>query len=359
MTVNAYLLIPDWHRRDRNFEGRYDYQKEIAYTETYVHETIAKYQSLGCDVIGISLGDLNDRSYNDIFEAIAENNYFIQLRQELAGLYVNIGNHELTYYKDNPFWTLMTEIESTKVKNLLTRVWQPRGRFPIVRVVDELVDGNVRFIFNHYGCPISKPPLDGKTNIGLFHTDLYAKEIHADMERKTGKTIFEHSPIYFDGSGVFHGYHYAILAHMHRFYGEYVYTDDNTGFQTNIQYTSTLGRTNHVEVDNNMLERDLPVFLVEDGNFIAKEHNYFELMNRESCVNEEVIVIKQTKRAVAKDSKSLANDYEPLADDPIENIRMGLKDYPAYLDLYEDLLNKPETELGRELHKKLEVLKWQ
>lgn len=91
-------------------------------------------------------------------------------------IYSVIGNHELSYYSSNPFYTLVSDIESDKVQSILNRVWQPVGSAGVIKVVDSLEDGEVLFHFNHFGTTIAKPVV-GKHNIGLFHQDIVNSEI--------------------------------------------------------------------------------------------------------------------------------------------------------------------------------------
>jgi hypothetical protein len=359
LTVNAYPIVTDLHRRNKNFDGRVNYLEEMEHAFEQVVKINRSCYEYADQVFPIFAGDIWDRSYNDLFMAISENNKMIQLRNEVTGIYVTLGNHELTYYKDNPFWTLIREVKSSKImKSLSHKIWQPRGRMNVFELVDELEDGNVRFLFNHYGCPITRPRLDGKTNIGVFHMDLYAKAILEDSEREMGIKIFEHTPVYFDNTQALQGYHYAFLAHMHMLYGQYKYTDESTGFSTWLHYLSTLGRTNHLEINNARLERNIPVVVVEDGELKEIKHNKFDLLPREACVNEEIIEMKQSKRMEAKETKYFVGEYVPVVDDPIENLRISLTAHPAYLDLFEELLDKGFTTYERELSKLLEEVRW-
>ncbi len=344
MLGTVYLKITDLHQRDRNFTGRKDYAKESARVWDKVLSVVTKYKDAGYEVVIILMGDLFHSGYIDITEAILANNRIIHLRMLVRDIYFVIGNHELTYYKDNPMWTLVTEIRSARVRAIQKKVWQPRGIMPIMHVEDELIDGNVRFIFNHYGTGVAVAPLDGKTNIGVFHQDLYAKDIHQAMEASYGTVIFEHIPVYFDQGTQLYGYNYASFGHAHQFYGKFKYVCEKTGYTTIINYLSTLGRTSSAEVIDGMLERNIPAYIVKDGELITVEDNLFLLEDRASTVIEEIVVSAREKR---KEAKQLKQDtlFTKQSDDPIENIRIHFASNKVTSSVLNDLLQSDESEL--------------
>jgi hypothetical protein len=357
LTATAYLLVTDLHLREGDFPGRHSYEAETAMVLNKIRELVKKYKDSGQRVVIIFMGDVYDKSFSQIFSSISYNNKIVKLRMEVDDMYALLGNHEFSFYKDNPFWTLLTEIESEKVKALLTKMWQPRGEMHTLSVVDELVDGDVRFIFNHNATRISSPPLDGKTNIGLFHQDLYAKAIAEDIEKNKGVKIFEHTPVYFDNSTVLDRYHYAFFGHMHMMYGKWVYKSEISGWETILYYLSTLGRTNHTEVIDTMLERNIPAVIVENGKFSRVEDNLFNLPSRAECVDEQVIEKAQQKRKEVKDRQELRN-HVSVSDDPIVNIRNTLAAHPPLLIMFDQLVENGRTSIEVEVFKELEELSW-
>jgi hypothetical protein len=356
----VYLSITDLHWRDDNIQGRVSYRKEQEHAFNAVNAVAHKYKSQGYKVVGLSLGDLNDRDYDKVIEATISANRISYWRTLFDEIYVVLGNHELTYYDENPFWGLFSDMESKNIpKYLSSRVFQPRGVHNMVRVVDELVDGEVRFLFNHYGCPIQKPISDGKKTIGLFHQDLYAKAIIEDIKINRGVDVYEHTPVYFDTSDVLYGYDYCFLAHMHMLYGEWEYVCEQTGYVSVLEFLSTLGRTNHLEISNDFLERNIPAIIVVDGKFVAKEDNKFNLMTREECVIEEIVTAVAEKRKIAKVKKE-AQLRVNRSDDPIENIRLSLqaKNKSALVYIFDSLLDKGTFPLEEEILNKVDNIKW-
>ena len=353
---NAYIIVTDLHWTSKNLSGRYNYQREIEYAREKIVETVLKYKSFCSKTVLVFLGDLYHNSYSDIVPGIVDNNRMIQLRMLVDDIVSVVGNHEFSYYSDNPFWTLFTKLESNKIKTKINKTWQPRGVVDIIRVVDELIDGDVRFIFNHYGCGIERPPIDGKLNIGLIHQDLYSKAIVEDLKASKGVPIYEYNPIYFDQSSVLYGYDRCYLGHAHMLYGKWKYVCNQTNYTTYIEYLSTLGRTNHLEVQDNFLERNIPVIIVENGKFVRQEDNFFNLLSREECVNEKVIQTSKNKREEYKETKELRQTRLQLRDDPIENLRENLKGYPPLLAVLDDLVESGDTRFSKSILTEFEEL---
>ena len=267
-----------------------------------------------------------------------------------------IGNHELSYYKDNPFWTLMDRIESNKVKGILNRTWQPRGLLKLINVPDTIEDGEVVFHFNHYSTGISKP-IPTKINIGLFHQDITSKAIVEDMKLNKGLDVFEGNPIYFDKTNALYGYDYAFIGHNHKIYGQWTYIEDDTQFKTEIYHLASLGRPNHTEVSNKFLERNLPAVIIEDGKLIGVEDNKFNLMSREETVKELVIKQKQEVYQENKEKKLMIN-YNSNTDNPVENIQSMLMGYPSSLNLFNEYLGDDSAGIESDLNKRLSKAKW-
>lgn len=319
---------------------------------------MVKYLSAGHEVVLIFLGDMFHVSYTSVFEGIRANNLALRVMSMASKSYFLLGNHEFSYFVDNPFWTLLTSMDSERVvQHHSSRIWQPKGEIHAVDVVDELIDGEVRFLFNHYGCGVHKPVSDGKVTIGLFHQDLYAQEIAEDMRVRKGLDIYEHSPVYFDKSGVLAGYDYAFLGHMHMIYWKGRYICDLTKYETNLYYLSTLGRTNHKEVQDNFLERNIPAVIVDNGKFVRVEDNLFNLMTRSDSVIEEVVKESQDSRQKVKERK-LAREHTPVSDDPVKNLRIGLSSSPALLDMFDSILDTGRPKIIGDLKKRVEGLGW-
>lgn len=347
-----YLLITDLHWTHKNFRSRISYSNETQHSLNFILDTIIKYENRGYIVRLIFLGDIFHSSYDSVFEGITANNLMIRIKSMVDSMDGVMGNHEYTYYTDNPFWTLMQRIESDRLKYFIGDKRPVKGTLDILNIPDEVICGNVRFIFNHFGCSVATPPKDGKINIGLFHKDIYNKDIVADAKTTNGFEVFEHTPFYFDSSPVFDGYDYAFMAHAHMFYSEWDYYCELSGQNTKIAYLSTLGRTNQLEVRDNFLERDIPAIIIEDDKFIRREYNKFDLLKRSDCVIERQVEINQKKYKEQVERRQ-ARDLAFLSDDPIENLRLNLRENALLSHMFEGTLLQGRSQLEEKVLKEI------
>lgn len=360
MSKTAYLVISDLHFSDKQNNNRYNYNKEILDAVNKLINIITKYRRDNYNVKLLYLGDLIDRSYKDVFKAIWVNNLFIHLNKYVQGSYVTLGNHEFSFYTNNPFWTLVRNVESERVKSCLSKSWAPQGLFDVVHIVDTLQDGNVVFHFNHHPTPVSKP-LAQKTNIGLFHKDYAPKGVIAESEQQYKLDIWSEPIELIDNTSILDGYHYAFFGHNHKLYGTWYYTSDKSGWSTWLYHLASLGRPNHTEVNNNFLERNIPAVIVEDGEFIKVEDNKFDLLARDICVNEEVVEKRKEVYEATKEAKHYKEETLGsigVSDNPIENIKGFLAQSPTLLNTFEEYLKVDKTNQEHILEDRMEALKW-
>ena len=316
---NAYLIITDIHMTYVKKENRFNYQKEIDVVFEQIHCCIDKYHAQGYRVTLLFLGDVFDKGYLSTFDGIGANNYFICLRNKCEAIYSVIGNHELSYYNNNPFFTLTTKIDSEKLQKVRNKVFTPKGLINVIDIVDILQDGEVMFHFNHYGTPVSVP-VEGMKNIGLFHQDIVCNEILEESKRRLSeKKLWGSQPIDFEKTYPLAGYDYCFLGHLHKVYGMWKWSDDYTGKETMLYYLASLGRPNYTEVNNNFLERNLPAVLVEEGKLKNVDNNFFNLPPVENSVKMDVVEAVQEKYEQRKRVK-MYREYVPVTDDPVVNI---------------------------------------
>lgn len=354
---NVYLLVTDLHWKESSFEGRLNYKSEMDMILNKIYSLVLKYKDMGKKVYLLFMGDIYHNSFKSASKGAVFNNLMILLQESCDGVYSVLGNHEITYYEENPFWTLLTKVDSEKVMGLIHKIWSPTGVRDTISVVDELVDGDVRFVFNHYAMPVTIPAIDGKTNIGLFHIDLYAKAIVEDMKMNMGLDVFEHDPVYFDGSRVLYGYDYAYFGHMHKLYGMWDYICDSTGYKTKLHYLASLGRTNVTEIMDSFLERDIPAIHVTNGKLELVESNKFNLPSREESVNERLVERNKEVYLLTKEKRNAKKYYVATSDDPIQNLRNNMTEDPLILSIFEELLDMPDASFEKDLLKEIEKIK--
>jgi DNA repair exonuclease SbcCD nuclease subunit len=306
---------------------RLNYDSERLLVWDTILSVLSSEKEKGREVFLLFLGDIFDRPYKNGFSLTEANNNFIALSEACTSIYSVIGNHELTYYTDNPFWTLVTEISDKRVRTI-RKVKQPVGVFPVIKITDKLVDGEVIFYFNHYGVvPYKVEESDNdKINIGLFHQEICAKEIFDYMQSVLTGNMWRGSFDSITSMSSTAKYQYAYFGHYHKVYGSWTIREE--GKDVNIRYLASLIRTDHTEFNNNFLDRSIPIIRVDDGKFIGIEEFLFKLQPRELCIDEKSVELSQKAYEALKGKREVRNKVS-LVDDPILNIRSKLISRPG------------------------------
>ena len=134
------------------------------------------------------LGDIFDRSFSSV-----STNYLSEIidifkrMSEKFDLFAVFGNHELTYYKDNPYY-MITDIKSETVLKQLKDKEIPKPIASYIKVIDNIDYGSVIINFIHFNKEnkLYKTDVpDGKINICLYHDAL----VNFESEQK----LYHHS----------------------------------------------------------------------------------------------------------------------------------------------------------------------
>lgn len=340
---SVYLVVSDLHFSGQSKHNRYNYDKELFVVMHKIVDLITEYRSNQYKVYIIFLGDVFDRSYKSPEKYGIDSSFFFKLRQESDGLFAVCGNHEFTYYDRNPFWTLVSEIKSSRVNSLVKVNRQPLGFENIFEIRDSLEFEDCVFHFNHFGC-IDSIPVIGKKNIAFYHKPIYNKVIIDDATMKGLQVEFaEHSNSY--PVEVLKKYDYCFLGHMHLLYGQWKAGD------CIVTYLASLGRPSKAEVLDSFLERNIPTILLDDNKFVEVRQNKFLLPSRDISVIKEVDVEESVKYEIQKVQKD-AKNYISATDDPIRNIKNKIADNPDALALLNSLINKTfsDADIGAQLY---------
>ena len=346
MAKRAYLIIPDLHLGNIKSANRIDYRRELQVAEEALLRTAIKYRKQGYEVVAMLLGDVFHGSYSDVTTALLDKDFLDLWKKKVGPLYTVVGNHELSYYKANPFYTAIATIESERLQRITNKVWTPLGTTNTLEVVDRVTDGEVTFYFNHYGTGIQQPG-DG-INIGLFHQDILDPEIKSAVSRE-GSRIDYVKTTAIERSGILDGYQYCYFGHLHTVYGVWKAKD------TFLVYLGSLGRTNETEVRDDFLERNIPAVLVDDGVFKGIEDNFIMLLPRAECIREDVVNNMREDYQQTKEIKE-AREYVPLSDDPVANVLSMYAENPGVTALVNELWTNEYDTRAIELRRKMRKL---
>lgn len=345
---NAYVIISDTHFTYKNKPNRYDYLFEIDYVKQKIDNLGLEYLDRGYNPIAVFLGDVYDNSYKNVNKGMEEVDEMFRRKKFIyKEIFSVMGNHDLHFPKDNPFWTLVSP-SSVKVNNLPKVKFKPLGKVGIVNVVDRIVDGNVVFNFNHYSSRVLEPT-PNKVNIGLFHQDIVCSPAINSAINK-GLNPYQSTAIVLDDNDVLTGYDYSFFGHFHKYYG--TWEIDGGRF---IYYLGSLVRPNHEEVSDNYLERNMPVVLVEDGEFKGVENNLFNLPSRGVSVIDTIVKTQQEKRKKTKERKILLED-KIFSGTLVDSIKMTFND-PLMDSIIDSMVKKEEDDFYQVLKGEFENVK--
>lgn len=303
-------MISDLHRHYNNKANRIDYTNEVKYVDSVIEKQLIRYSEMGYRNYIIYLGDIFDismRSSESSMKFLSQAEHQIKLASSAFSV---VGNHEFTYYASNPFWYLMKEINSVNVNNYRNGKFVAKGSVNNLIVPDKLIDGEVEFIFNHYGCGVQQPSSD-KISIGLFHQDIFFKSVLEDAKRNNREVFVPEQSKAIDSkisrfgyagdTDLLEGYKRCFLGHNHLLYGDW-YDGDR---DLMISYLGSLGRTAVTEVANSFLERNIPTVIVKDGKLERIDDNKFNLLSREECVDEVSVIESKKKYNLQKEKKRI------------------------------------------------------
>lgn len=283
----AYLVMTDLHL-DFSKANRVNYFGEILQSMSDILEIADKYKKQGYSVNLCMLGDVFDGSLPNASEAMQAIEVFRYFCSNFTHVWSVVGNHEITYAKDNPFWFLISEIADESL-NSIKRFIQPRGLCETILVPETVVDGEVTFYFNHFGTS-PKTPVARGVRIGLFHQNVGSNDI-CKMWGTFDKV---------DDAAYVQGYQHCFFGHMHMAKGKYYLNKEHT---CQGEWLGTIGRTKVDEVSTEDLQVNIPVVKVEDGVFRGIDDNTIELQPPALCIDFERLRASQRSRKVIEERR--------------------------------------------------------
>lgn len=341
MAKNAYHIITDTQFEHGDKDNRISYEAECLHVKQEILKRVIETNKQGYRSHVLFLGDIYTRGFKDSSKAMAEFDFFTYLNK-LAKCYSVIGNHELSFPKDNPFYNLISTIPEG-ISNLPHNRIVLKGITGLLNITDRLEDGNVVFNFNHYGSGVL-PPISGKVNIGLFHQEITCKPA-VESAALRGLDQYELKSIKLEEHDVLFGYDYCYFGHFHKYYGKWLI--DGSRY---IHYLGSLGRPNFTEVSNDFLERTIPCVFVEDGNLTNIEDYKFTLMSEEECLKFDVIEQQSKKRAKRKDLQAMM-DLEVSVGDVMDNVKFKFNN-EIFTTIIDCILNDTKDSLLEEIERR-------
>lgn len=331
-------IIPEPHIRDSNFQTRVDYLAEIRGYMHKIKDDLSKVRSLLSSedkLIVIFDGDVFDRYFSDLGQCMEWIRFFVELNRITEGnVYSVIGNHEITYKRQNLFW-MLADVKSAWVREtgMLTEEIVNFSR--LIKVVDELVIDKLLILFGHYKCDLSwytteriKSTWPDVEEVMLIsHNELLSESIISHFKNAYGFDLVRGRSGYvnIDTVGLLPPtdmLKMVYVGHMHKAYGALEVNENINGVDHNftLQYLASIGRTNVEEVSNAFLERTIPIITVDNYD-IDYSGDTFELVKEDVVVDTEALVARREAYESKAEIRAL-NTADINLTDPLNDLKI-------------------------------------
>lgn len=344
--MKRIFVIQDMHIWNKNISNRKDYISECITNfntvENIVKSSRRKYMM--DKIYIVFLGDIFHQGFGD--DSLSFNIWvqkFQMLRAVCNGIYFVVGNHELSYKEKNPFWSLMNEIKSNKLKKYKVECY---GALPIATLTDYLDIDGIRLHFNHYGTPIENI-LGNRNNILFSHEYWMTDNMFNSLEKIGGEKLKRQYLRYnkITDTSVIKNFKLCFFGHMHRFQSQFKIVWDNKGSKETILYhLASLGLTNKDEVKNTGDTRIIPEIVFNNGEVSVVEHK-IKIPNGIELLKYDTVKKQESQYEITKlRKKERQEEKEIMGMDPILYIEKELKETNELEKL--DVFNALETEGG-------------
>lgn len=287
----------------------------------------------------IFIGDIVHRGIQNTEDSYFIQDFFRSVFYFTGGkVFSVVGNHELSYRKNNPFWGV-AQVESDYINNIVKHKYQVTQ--PLIAVLDDMVIGDMQYSFGHYGRTYGMgyfTPNDVKYVTLLSHNSLLTPEIVSYMSDKGVDLKEEYiKTINLRESGSIPKttlLRYIYVGHMHKAHGVFDVEEDINGLKLEftLHYLASLGRTNHTEY-NDDIERKLPIHVIRDGRFIEEKFHIITLPSRSESVDERVVLENKESYDRQKQNRELRK-IESTNIDLIGEVVNYIKDDATLMDLF-------------------------
>ncbi|MFF2798160.1 metallophosphoesterase [Lysinibacillus xylanilyticus] len=281
----AHFNIADVHAF-HSLANRYDYNAEVLGIIERVGRVVYKYKMQGYKCMSLLNGDVAHRgsTKDDL------NDYATQAIKLLLSYfdenYLNFGNHEFSYFKNNPIFKFINKIEDPRILANYPHL-KCSSLVEDLRVVPILEYEDFEIVFTPYGYL----PVRGSKPIShlVMHDDLLSD--HAYNKLSTEMPEYKIKRKFVNQNE----FDYIYCGHNHMIRETWQYG------KTTVYNLSSLGRSNVNEVDDSFRHRIIPVILSEDGYFKEVVDEAITLHKREDIVDEAKLEQSRVAYAASKE----------------------------------------------------------
>ncbi len=308
------LVIPETHINGQNIKTRKDYLSEMKSIFNAVERLIDEAKP---DYV-IFMGEIFNGSIKSAKEVLYWVFTLLRVSEKTRILSVK-GNHEDSFYVDNPFWYLAKGCGIVNGQGT-------------IELLPNLILDEVSFTFHHHNVPVVENK--AKVNIGIMHRDIMPRGLKDIIDE-------DNNYFYVDASSsnvgeIFGDYDIVLNGHMHKLHGMFKLTRPS-GRNLLLIYTSSNGRTNRTEVHENFLFRNHYILDITGEVVdvkIAKLKLPLDVLATDVIEKEKVKVeINSERKAMKKNLKTLELESAiktAIASNPI---LLAYEDYANNLNL--------------------------
>lgn len=316
------MIVPDLHAWDKSVSSFNNYVMEVKGYFSKIRLEIIKMYNEGVEITLVIGGDFFERSFTNFREGMYWNNTMLEVRGFVERIVAVLGNHEMTYSKDNPFWHLVQNIDSEFLKNNYNLT--TFSSLPIIEMVDTLELGAGTLLhMGHYGR--KKITLTEeqklKKNILVTHNDVVMPVVCEVLKRR-GQDLLEKYIQYENAESWIGQFDEVYVAHMHSAYSTFMMQSER-GI-TRINWIASLGRPNSRDVRDTDLERTIhKLWYTETGEYVTDDSFKIQLLNRVEALN--LAKVEENQKAY-QDRKEI-KEYKRLVDstkNPFHNLLESL-----------------------------------
>ena len=343
--MTRVFVVQDLHIWNKNLTNRKNYIGECLLNFKAVENLVrdSRLENKQDKIYVVFLGDIFHKGFGD--DSLSFNLWtqkFQMLRAICNGIYLVVGNHEISFKEKNPFWSLINEIKSKKLSKYNVECF---GALPVANLQDYLDIGDFRLHFCHYGTEINNL-LDNQNNILFSHDYWMTDNMFSSLEKLGGEQLqrkYLHYNKITDNS-ILKNFRACFFGHMHRFQSIFkVLWEDENESETILYHLGSLGLTNREEVKMTGNTRIIPEILL-DSDIKIIEHKInipsgIELLKHEVVKKQEVKYEETKERKLSK--QEVVNT---MGNDPINYIEQELKEQNELEKL--DIFNSLEVEGG-------------
>lgn len=305
---SAYLILTDMHLNVTK-ENRIDYGSECLSIIDKIYSIAKTYRDEGYNhVYGISIGDLVDKSFPERRKYTKTQQMLKLLLNCFDDFFLCFGNHELTYYKDNPIYSFMKSINNSEIRRLYPQLTCESLCNDEIKTPNNLIFNNSEIVFQGYGTS-NVFTTDKEIKILLMHEFLLSDNGLRKFNQLSNVNI---TPYDINDNKISH----IFCGHAH------VVIEDWSIGTTKIHNLGSLLRTKHNEIFDYDRTRYIPALIVDSNNDITEiQYNNFKLHKRNIILNEDSIITQNEGKSEIIERKELQNISKMPdlnVDDPLE-----------------------------------------